>query len=122
MTSLLEYKDYIIFGGLGLGLLHIFDVLPLEISPIGDKIKYIYMAAIILAIYCHYTFNYTKSIYHYFQRTVKPRSLMTSSPQFRQKMASQRGPVMPRNRVPQYAQQYPTQPTSPSHDIFRKFQ
>lgn len=115
IRTLKENKQYVVLGGLLVGVLYLLGVIPETIKAFGDNTKYLYVGLIVIAGYVYWRFHWEER--PTFERTVTPRNL--SNQEYLHDIERQRGPVKrPSNPVPPMQDQ---QPPKYSNDIADKF-
>jgi len=120
-SKLIEFKRYIVFLGLGIGVGYIFGFLPDSFEPLGNNVKFVYVALIALAGYTfHIGYGYIQPLN--IHREVPTRDL--SSQSHLQELERQSGGPVPPPRVdvpPQPQQPQPERRESVSKNVWDDF-
>lgn len=119
--KLAQYGDAIVLLGFVIGITYIADILPrtVDLLDLGENVKYVYIAVIVLAAYTFYKFH-KGHVTASFQRSVQSRSL--SDPAIMNSLRQQRS-----SGAPQMRQNYPAPPPQmapmarPSKSVFDVF-
>ena len=94
--KLQEYKEYIVIAGFAIGILYIFEILPITVQTLGleDNVKFVYIGIIGLSVYTFHSFywGYSSGPLN-INRTVRSRSL--SDPSHLARVAQQRSSGAP---------------------------